>query len=108
MLRVAFPESHETRAAVVAAIVDGRLRELQTPLVGDADVTPVLVTDADGARIYRRSLAFLLVTAAAEVFPEADVMILHSAPTVGGYFCSVRGRAPFSRADLRTLEARMR
>ncbi len=108
VLRVAFPESHEGRAAVVAAIVDGRLRELQTLLVTDADVTPVRVTDADGARIYRRSLAFLLVTAAAEVFPEADVMIEHSAPTVGGYFCSVRGRAPFSREDLRTLEARMR
>jgi uridine kinase len=66
------------------------------------------VTDADGARIYRRSLAFLLVTAAAEVFPDAEVMIEHSAPTVGGYFCSVRGRAPFSREELRALDARMR
>ena len=95
-------------APVVAAIVQGRLRELHAPLAGDADVTPVLVTDVDGARIYRRSLAFLLVAAAAEVFPEAEVMVEHSAPTVGGYFCSVRGRAPFSRQDLRALEGRMR
>ena len=108
ILKVAFPDGETRRAAVVAAIVDGRLRELQTPLVSDAEVTPVLVTDADGARIYRRSLAFLLVTAAAEVFPEADVMIEHSAPTVGGYFCSVRVRAAFSQEDLRTLDARMR
>jgi uridine kinase len=108
ILRAAFPDGDAARASVVAAIVDGRLRELRTPLVSDADVTPVLVTDADGARIYRRSLAFLLVTAAAEVFPEADVMIEHSAPTVGGYFCAVRGRAPFSHEDLRALEARMR
>ena len=108
ILKVAFPDGETRRAAVVAAIVDGRLRELQTPLVSDAEVTPVLVTDADGARIYRRSLAFLLVTAAAEVFPEADGMIEHSAPTVGGYVCSVRGRAAFSQEDLRTLDARMR
>jgi uridine kinase len=101
-------DGRASHVPVVAAIVDGRLRELQTPLTGDADVTPVLVTDGDGARIYRRSLAFLLVTAASEVFPEAEVMIEHSAPTVGGYFCSVRGRAAFSRADLRTLEDRMR
>jgi len=58
-------------APAVAAIVDGRLRELHTPLVRDADVTPVTLADSDGARIYRRSLAFLLVTAASEVFPEA-------------------------------------
>lgn len=108
ILTVAYPEGDSPAVAIVAAIVDGRLRELQTPLVSDADVTPVLVTDPDGARIYRRSLSFLLVTAAAEVFPEAGVMIEHSAPTVGGYFCSVRGRAPFSRDDLRALEVRMR
>ena len=109
ILRVAAEQDGGPRyVPAVAAIVDGRLRELQTPLTGDADVTPVLVTDGDGARIYRRSLAFLLVTAASEVFPEAEVMIEHSAPTVGGYFCSVRGRAPFSRADLRALEDRMR
>ena len=92
----------------LAAIVDGRLRELHTPLVGDADVTPLTAADTDGARIYRRTLAFLLVTAAGEVFPEAEVMVEHSAPTVGGYFCSVRGRPSFGRAELRELEDRMR
>jgi len=107
-LAAALPRAETGSVPAVAAIVDGRLRELRTPLQRDAEVTPVLVTDADGARIYRRSLAFLLVTAAAEVFPEADVLIEHSAPTVGGYFCSVRGRAPFSAEDLRHLDARMR
>jgi len=107
-LAAALPRAETGSVPAVAAIVDGRLRELRTPLQRDAEVTPVLVTDADGARIYRRSLAFLLVTAAAEVFPEADVLIEHSAPTVGGYFCSVRGRAPFSAEDLRQLDARMR
>ena len=95
-------------APAVAAIVDGRLRELHTPLVRDADVTPVTLADSDGARIYRRSLAFLLVTAASETFPEADVIVEHSAPTVGGYFCAVSGRDPFSAEELRTLERRMR
>jgi uridine kinase len=109
ILKAAVPaDAGNLQAPAVAAVVDGRLRELQTQLLGDADVTPLLVTDTDGARIYRRSLAFLLVTAAAEVFPEAAVMIEHSAPTVGGYFCSVRGREAFSREDLRVLEARMR
>ncbi|HXE80263.1 MAG TPA: hypothetical protein VNK41_05910, partial [Vicinamibacterales bacterium] len=85
-----------------------RLRELHTPLTRDADVTPILMTDTDGARIYRRSLAFLLVTAAAEVFPEAEVLVQHSAPTVGAYFCAVRGRIPFTPDELAILEQRMR
>lgn len=97
-----------TVTPAVAAIVDGRLRELHTPLVGDADVTPITLTDPDGARVYRRSLSFLLVTAAAEIFSDAAVMVEHAAPTVGAYFCSVRGRPPFSSEELGALERRMR
>ena len=40
------------------------------------------------------------MTAAAEVFPGADVSIEHSASTVGGYFCEVSGRAPFTQPEL--------
>jgi uridine kinase len=94
--------------ATVAAIVDGKLRELVTRLDADAFVTPVTLADADGMRIYRRSLAFLLITAAAEVFPDAAVYIEHSAPTLGAYFCRVRGRAPFTADDLALIEVRMR
>jgi uridine kinase len=92
----------------VAAIVNGRLTELSAPLTGDADVRPITARDSDGVRIYRRSLVFLLVTAAAEVFPEAAVVIDHAATTVGAYFCSVVGRPPFSQAELDRIAARMR
>jgi uridine kinase len=92
----------------VAALVGGRLRELGTPLTTDADVRPMTAADADGIRIYRRSLTFLLITAAAEVFPDAAISIEHSATTVGGYYCEVRGRAPFTQQDLQRIETRMR
>lgn len=108
ILQVAAAESSRPHATAVAAIVGGRLRELHTPLVGDADVTPVTIGEADGARIYRRSLALLLVTAAAEEFPEAEVLVQHSAPIMGGYFCGVRGRTPFSADEVRLVEDRMR
>lgn len=101
-------ETGRAAVPIVAAIIGGRLRELHTPLTADADVTPILMTDTDGARIYRRTLAFVLVTAAAEVFPEAEVIVQHSAPTVGAYFCAVRGRIPFSPEELSALETRMR
>jgi len=93
---------------VVAAQLNGQLRELTTVMLHDADVVPVTVADNDGTRIYRRSLSFLMVVAAAEVFPEAEVFVEHSAPTVGAYFCEVRGRAPFGQDELRRIETRMR
>ncbi|HEY3380759.1 MAG TPA: hypothetical protein VGK32_03265 [Vicinamibacterales bacterium] len=93
---------------VVGALVDGKLRELTSAINGDCTLTPVTTADGDGVRIYRRSLAFLLMTAAAEVFPGAEVGIEHSASAVGGYFCEVRGHEPFSQLELWQIEARMR
>ncbi len=95
-------------APVVAVMIQGRLRELTTALTEDAEIVPVTTAEGDGVRIYRRSLSFLLVTAATEVFPGAVVSIEHSASTVGGYFCEVQGREPFTQAELGAIEARMR
>jgi uridine kinase len=95
-------------ALVIAALLNGRLKELHETLSADADVAPVSLAQADGARIYRRSLVFLLVTAAAEVFPQAEVFIEHAASNSAGYYCEVRGRRPFSREELSRIEARMR
>lgn len=92
----------------VAALVAGRLRELGTPLTCDAEVRPISAADIDGVRIYRRSLTFLLITAAGEVFPEAAISVEHSATTAGGYYCEVRNRPPFSVQELEQIEARMR
>ena len=43
------------RAPLVAAIVNGDLRELTFPIKMDASLAPVTMSDADGARVYRRS-----------------------------------------------------
>jgi uridine kinase len=93
---------------VVAAIVNGRLRELTFPIRHDSDVTCLTSGTADGARIYRRSLEFLMLVAVDEVFPGADVWVEHSATTAAAYYCEVRGRAPFSQEDLARIEQRMR
>jgi uridine kinase len=93
---------------VVAAQVNGRLRELATEMLHDAAVVPITVADSDGARIYRRSLSFLMLTAAGEIFPGVEVFVEHSAPTVAAYFCEIRGRVPFTQEDLRRIETRMR
>ncbi|MBN1179135.1 MAG: nucleoside kinase [Anaerolineae bacterium] len=92
---------------VVAALVDGELRELSYALRRDAVVEPVLLSHSDGVRIYRRSLSFLLVAAIEELFPGTKVVIDHSLP-FGGYFCRLLGRDPFTQEELEGVEARMR
>jgi len=92
---------------LVAAIVDGRLRELTWGLTEDAAVVPVNLGSADGARIYRRSLELLMLVAVDEVFPGTEVFIEHSATTAAGYFCEIRGREPFTQDELRRIQRRM-
>ncbi len=92
---------------IVGAIVDGNLRELTFPIMMDAKVRPVTMGDADGMRIYRRSLTFLLETAFEKRYPDATLVIDHSVSS-GGYFCHVTGRAPLKQSELEEVEADMR
>ncbi len=91
---------------VIAALVNGKLRELTYPIERDAFVTPLYLADSDGVRIYRRSLSFLLVTAVRELFPNAQIFVDYTLP-FGGYFCQVQGRDPFTPEELARLKAHM-
>ncbi|MCL6432557.1 MAG: nucleoside kinase, partial [Anaerolineae bacterium] len=100
--------AYEDRSVpIVAAMVGGKLRELSVPVESDCSVVPVSITAADGLRIYQRALSFLLVVAARELFPEAQIIIDHSL-TLSGLYCEVQGRPPFTPQEVRLLEQRMR
>ena len=94
------------RPVAIAGIVDGRLTELCRPVARDGAVIPVRLDSTDGARIYRRSLVFLLVAVAARQHPEARVYVEHSL-TSGGYYCRIEGHEPFTTDELKELEADM-
>jgi len=103
-LKTAYPDRNNPP---VAAIVDGTLRELAWPVAIDANVEPVFVSDSDGMRIYCRSLSFLLIVAAHELYPQAHVFVDYSVP-YGGYFCRVEDREPFTAEELSNLKEHMR
>lgn len=103
-IKVAKPQVNGT---TVAAVVNSKLRELSQPLQTDADIKPVSTADSDGVRIYRRSLSFLLIAAAAELFPGRHINIDHSMP-FGGYYCEINDAPPLSNDDLDCLRQRMR
>lgn len=101
------PVLGEAKAPVVGAVVNGELHELTRTISSEAKVRPVTMAEADGARIYRRSLTFLLEAVFSKLFPQSSLYIEHSL-VFGGYFCTVRGRAPLSEEELKTLESSMR
>ena len=101
-----FLHAIEFPVPVVAADVDGELRELTYPIQMDVTVRPILMSDSDGALIYRRSLNFLLEMAFTDLFPGATVRIDHSI-SFGGYYCQVSGREPLSESELAKLKLHM-
>ncbi len=93
-------------ALTVGAIADGVLRELTLPVTRDISIKLVKTNSGDGTRIYRRSLAFLLVVATGEVFPGTQLVIDYALPS-GAYFCKVKGRDPFDGKELAAIKNRM-
>jgi len=91
----------------IAAIVDNRLTELARPVLRDGQASLIRLNTADGARIYRRSLTFMMIAVANRFFPNAKVYVEHSTVN-GGYYCRVEGREPFTCEELRLLEQQMR
>ncbi len=96
----------QSGAPIVAAIVNGNLREMQYIIETESTLQPVLTSSADGARIYRRSLTFLLEFAFQQLFPKGILTIDHSVGS-GGYYCQVAGREMLSADELKMLKKRM-
>jgi uridine kinase len=92
---------------IMGAVVNGELRELTYPIEIDSRIRLVTMADDDGARIYRRSITFLLEAAFEDLFPDAHMTLDHSV-SAGGYFCQVSGRGSITQAELEVLKIRMK
>jgi uridine kinase len=92
---------------IVAALVDGYLRELSHKVSRDVDVRLLSNATSDGKRIYQRSLILLMLAAVQELYPDAQILVDH-AVTMYGLLCEVRGRPAFTPEEVKRLEARMR
>ena len=96
----------EFPAQLMAVVVNDDLRELTFPIEIESTVRPVLIDSPDGARIYRRSLTFLLEMAFEDLFPVARLFVDHSVAS-GGYYCQVAGREPLADTEVAALKSHM-
>lgn len=98
------PVKDDFSAPIVAAIINNQIHELTFPVEIESVCLPLTMRSADGARIYRRSLVFLLDFAFTQLFSEAKLNIDHSVSS-GGFYCEVTGRSPLTESELLSLKA---
>ncbi len=92
--------------SVIAARVDGELRDLAHELADGALVEGVLIDSKDGRDILRHSTAHVLAQAVQQLFPDAKLGI--GPPVENGFYYDFDVETPFVPEDLEKLETRMR
>jgi threonyl-tRNA synthetase len=91
---------------VIAARVNGELRDLASPVADGDAVEPVELASPDGRSIMRHSTAHVMAQAVQELFPEAKLGI--GPPVENGFYYDFDVPQPFSPDDLKAIEQRMR
>ncbi len=91
---------------VIAAQVNGELRDLASPVADGDSVEPVELASPDGRSIMRHSTAHVMAQAVQQLFPEAKLGI--GPPVENGFYYDFDVAQPFSPADLKAIEQRMR
>ncbi|MFD2081066.1 threonyl-tRNA synthetase [Actinopolymorpha cephalotaxi] len=91
--------------SVVAARVNGELRDLAWPLSAGDEVEPVAIDSTDGRAILRHSTAHVLAQAVQELFPEAKLGI--GPPVENGFYYDFDVAEPFHPDDFKRIEKRM-
>jgi threonyl-tRNA synthetase len=91
---------------VIAARVNGELRDLAAAVQAGDEVEPVTVDSADGLKILRHSTAHVLAQAVQQLFPGAKLGI--GPPIENGFYYDFDVEVPFSAEDLKAIEKRMR
>lgn len=91
---------------VIAARVDGELRDLAYELSDGDRVEPVAIDSDDGRAILRHSTAHVMAQAVQELFPEARLGI--GPPITDGFYYDFDVDRPFHPEDVERIETRMR
>ncbi len=99
-------ELFDADRSVIAARVDGTLRDLAYELRDGDSIEPVTIDSADGLAIVRHSTAHVLAQAVQTLFPEAHLGI--GPPITDGFYYDFGVDRPFTPEDLEALEKEMR
>ncbi len=91
---------------VLAAKIDGELRDATRPIEGDAAIELVTAQDPEGLELIRHDAAHVLAEAVQELFPGTQVTI---GPVIeNGFYYDFYRDEPFSDEDFAAIEKKMK
>ena len=91
--------------SVVAARINGQIRDLATEVTDSDLVEPIAVSTPEGLAILRHSAAHVAAQAVQQAFPDAKLGI--GPPIKDGFYYDFDSPRPFTPDDLADLEQRM-
>jgi threonyl-tRNA synthetase len=91
---------------VIAARVNGEVRDLAAQVADGDVVEPVRADEPDGRAIVRHSTAHVMAQAVQDLFPEARLGI--GPPVENGFYYDFDVSDPFGPEDMKAIEQRMR
>jgi threonyl-tRNA synthetase len=91
--------------SIVAARVDGQLKDLAYEIGEGEVVEPVEISSPDGLNILRHSTAHVMAQAVQDIFPDAKLGI--GPPIKDGFYYDFDVEKPFTPEDLKAVEKKM-
>ena len=99
-----FSGYHET--PIVAAIINNDIKDMSTTILEDCSINFFDLSTEVGFKVYQRSLIFIMLLAARELFPNGKVIVEHSLSK--GLYCEFHLDYPLNEHDVEAVESRMR
>lgn len=106
LLDIAKDFQQDFKSDIVGAIMNNELKELWVEVNKDCTLQFIDKTTVYGNRFYSRSLAFLFIIAAKELFKDCKVTVEHSLSK--GLYCEVHKDEPLTESDVARIEEKMR
>lgn len=106
LLQISTDVQHLYRTPIVAAKVNNEIKDLQFIVTNDCAVDFLDLHTELGIKVYQRSLTFVMIAAAHELFPQGEVTIEHSLSK--GLYCELHSSEEMTDDHLKALEEHMR
>ncbi len=90
---------------ITLANINNKLRELSYEVKEDCNIKFLDTTNADGSRVYARTMSFIFIMACNELFNKARVTIEHSLSK--GLYCEVHKDTKLQNFDIENIKNKM-
>lgn len=105
LLAIARDLQTEERFPAVAAKVNNDLKDLQSCVKEDCSIEFIGLSTDPGIKVYQRSLTFIMIIAAAELFPDGEITVEHSLSR--GLYCELHIGRDITAQDVADIKQRM-